>query len=326
MNIYLYATDPGGQVTYRYNYNEPEIDLSNKQLLTITGDFDKFTELETLNLSHNLLNYMPFKLFKCKKLKILDLSVNQLNILPSEIRDLDLTELDLSDNHLMILPGVPRTLKTLLVTRNPLGDCLEQISNLVNLETLWLPQTQLKKLSPMIGQLTMLKELNLYANMLTELPDELWTLQNLELLVLSLNNIKKISPKIKNLKLLNSLYLGVCKLTELPIEISELPLKVLKFAGNNIANIQSEILNMSLIEINMAGNRILEFPRAILNMANLRELDASGNNYKIIPIEICKMPITLCVKWSNIIMLPFNTIQIIPSVDIITFNLLVISQ
>ncbi|EPG84205.1 leucine-rich repeat domain-containing protein [Leptospira santarosai] len=117
-----------------------------------------------------------------KEVRILDLSENQLTILPKEIGKLQkLQLLDLSRNRLITLP--------------------KEIERLQNLLSLDLNENQLTTLPKEIGKLQKLQELGLSGNRLITLPKEIGQLKNLRWLSLK-NNTALIPQKNKIQKLL----------------------------------------------------------------------------------------------------------------------------
>ena len=80
--------------------NIKKIDLSHQTLKTLPDHvFDRFYAVEELNLSHCGLTKLPQSLFKLKNLKSLDISFNQLDLIPVEIGQLlSLTSLNVEEN------------------------------------------------------------------------------------------------------------------------------------------------------------------------------------------------------------------------------------
>ncbi|GFN79871.1 leucine-rich repeat-containing protein [Plakobranchus ocellatus] len=97
------------------------------------------TELQTCNLSQNLIKRIPSKLSaKFSALRELDLSTNHLSSLPEELRHLeDLKKLDISHNHFKELPQVIyriESLRTLAVEGNEITDVdVQRLKGLANI-------------------------------------------------------------------------------------------------------------------------------------------------------------------------------------------------
>ena len=83
------------------------LDLSNQRLSKTPEYVFSRTDLEKLDLSHNMLTgALQSQIGNLKKLKVLDLSNNQFTGVPAEVGQLrDLEVLDLSDNQLTGLPN-----------------------------------------------------------------------------------------------------------------------------------------------------------------------------------------------------------------------------
>ena len=83
-----------------------KIRITFAQLDSFPDVFDKFPNLEELNLSNNALTSLPPSLFRCKKLKVLLLLRNKLTTLPDELCGLTtLEELSVGYNELKEIPA-----------------------------------------------------------------------------------------------------------------------------------------------------------------------------------------------------------------------------
>ena len=98
---------------------------------------------------------------------------------------LNITELDLGENELTSLP--------------------ESITNLTQLESLYLYDNKLTSLPESIGNLTLLQNLSLSSNQLTELPETIGNLTQLKTLTISANQLTELPESIGNLTLLKTL-------------------------------------------------------------------------------------------------------------------------
>ena len=135
------------------------------------------------------LTEFPIELLQCKNLRKLNLSHNQINIIPKEISKLKyLRNLDISHNRIKILYS---------------GIC-----NLPFLEVFIANNNNLKKFPEQIGLLQKLKKLSLASNQLDALPDSIYTLHSLTHLDISANKFQEFPYQIFSNKTITHLWLG----------------------------------------------------------------------------------------------------------------------
>lgn len=137
---------------------------------------------------------------RLKKAKILDLSNNDITILPSQIGDLsELEHLDLSYNYLKELPqeiGKLTKLKTLLLTKNEINELPLEIGNLSNLTLVDISHNKITYIPSEIGHLVNLKSFDASYCKLIKLPIEFINLLSLKELFLEENNFDFPPQKI----------------------------------------------------------------------------------------------------------------------------------
>jgi leucine-rich repeat protein SHOC2 len=123
-----------------------------------------------------------------------------------------------------------------------------------------------------IGQLTSLRELDLYGNKLTSLPAEIGQLTSLRKLNLSGNQLTSLPAEIGQLTLLEVLDLRRNELTSLPTEIGQLTsLESLYLSDNKLTSLPAEIGQLTSLEgLGLGDNELTTLPAAI------RELEAAG--------------------------------------------------
>ena len=159
-------------------------------------------------------------------LTTLDLSHNELNVLPAEIGQLvGLNDLNLSGNELTLLPveiGQLGGLEMLDLSRNKLTSLPVEVGQLTGLEQLDLSHNQLTLLPNEVGQLGGLKGLNLSSNRLASLPAEVGQLGGLTNLDLSDNKLTLLPAEIGLLVGLTDLNLSRNQLTLLPVAVGQL--------------------------------------------------------------------------------------------------------
>ncbi|MDH5404112.1 MAG: leucine-rich repeat domain-containing protein, partial [Candidatus Heimdallarchaeota archaeon] len=136
----------------------------------------ELTQLQILRLIGCELTELPSEILNLKNLIVLDLSNNLFDKLPESCLELDsLTELNLDMNRISsikIEKEIPR-LKKLMLSKNNIYSIDSSISNLSNIEEIYLDSNILAKLPESLIQLKQLKTISLLINHIQELPPEL---------------------------------------------------------------------------------------------------------------------------------------------------------
>lgn len=118
------------------------LELSNQNLATRSGDLDKFTRLQTLDISGNTLTKLPPEIGSLYQLKMFSAYNNQLTELPKEIGNLkNLVNLSLYNNKLTKIPpeiGNLTELTMISLSDNQLTELPKEIAKLTNLKDLYL--------------------------------------------------------------------------------------------------------------------------------------------------------------------------------------------
>jgi len=169
----------------------------------------------------------------------------------------DVVKIDMKDNGLSGTPSPElyklSKLRELDLEKNDIDFNFQGIENAINLETLYLSQTQVTSLDG-IGSAQKLKTLHLTNNYLAgEIPEEVYDLTNLEQLFMNYNQFSgRLSPKVGQLSNLEALYLTANQLTgQIPREIGDLQnLNILSLAENHLSGtIPEKINNLKNIKI-----------------------------------------------------------------------------
>ncbi|KAI5303197.1 hypothetical protein KEM56_007802, partial [Ascosphaera pollenicola] len=236
------------------------------------GNF-QFLGLEHLDLHNNLLTRLPLGLKRLERLRTLNVSKNKL---PMDIFDLivqipNLTELRIANNGLsgMLSPSV--------------GD-------LRQLETLDIKGNNLTMLCDEITSLTSLHVLDVSDNSLTSFPAAIFT--NVPLLELNAKNNKLhgdlISAPITNVSRLQTLNVTGNALTRLsPLDDLSLPsIKQLLIGGNRITDLPDMSTWTHLMNIVADDNKLTKLPDGFTELSSLRIADFTGNDIKILPVQI----------------------------------------
>jgi Leucine-rich repeat (LRR) protein len=172
-----------------------------------------------------------------KFLEMLDLSNNQLTLLPNEIVNLgSLKELILDGNRMTSIPLLP-TLNRLYVSMNKLRSIPDTVWKLQNLQYLDFSDNRISNVPEEIDRLTNLKDLNLAGNQLKMLPSSIGSLMHLECLILDNNKLESLPETINQLKSLKRLIIVGNPLRKMT-EAANVGLNRLKEQGCKI--IQSE--------------------------------------------------------------------------------------
>ncbi|GKT27418.1 hypothetical protein ADUPG1_000034 [Aduncisulcus paluster] len=214
-----------------------------------------FESLEYLGLARNHLHSLPARLVELSKLKLLDLSNNDLrgDRLPKDIfaHFSQLSVLDLTHNPM---------LSTL-----PPSICLLEGLNKINLS-----KCGIRELPPKFGLLlSSVVSLDLSHNFLTKLPDEIGAMESLQELNVEKNNLVEINPHV-----------GKCK-----------SLVRLNARCNCIRDLGHDLLApmTQLAELYLGNNALTRLPRSLYSLACLGTLDLSSNKLKTISASIQRL-------------------------------------
>lgn len=197
---------------YTLNLNSLQHDVAENSLIIapdgskmLSLQIGEFTNLESLSLDINLINFLPADIGKLGKLTALSANLNKLSALPAEMSNLkNIKTLNLGKNNFNKFPDLVlgySNLEILNFENNPIPALPAGINSLKNLKELNLSNCyDLLALPIQIGELTNLQELNLSnCTKLKVLPKELNNLKNLKVLdiqgtKLSVSSFKKAVP------------------------------------------------------------------------------------------------------------------------------------
>jgi len=126
-------------------------------------------------------------------------------------------------------------------------------------------QNRLSVIPNEIGELSCLKDLELWSNQISELPSTIGKLTNLNNLPIYDNSLEYLPSQIGNLNNLKVLYVYNNQLKKLPREIGKLK---------------------KLTRLNVQYNELEELPREIGGLESLRELEVSNNRLTSLPCEL----------------------------------------
>ncbi|XP_027217195.2 leucine-rich repeat protein 1 [Penaeus vannamei] len=159
-----------------------------KLVITCKKDYPITTafpySLETLRVNDVDLTRVENRIMKLKRLQILDLSHNIIQVLPATMNEMhSLAELHLAHNkikgisHQVFTGKISKTLRLLDLSNNHMEYLPHTLGQLVSLVTLRLDNNFLKKLPISLGKLTSLKFFSASNNKLVELPASVFHLK-----------------------------------------------------------------------------------------------------------------------------------------------------
>jgi internalin A len=155
----------------------------------------------------------------------------------------------------------------------------ETLSQLVDLEILYLNNNQITTIPDSVAQLTKLLSLDLRGNQLDTIPDFLAHLANLESLYLHNNRISTIPKSLFQLANLRNLGLSANRLTAIPDSFAQLAnLESLFLSNNQLNTIPDSLVQLTNLQsLFLHGNRITAVPDSLVQLTKMEELTLTGN-------------------------------------------------
>lgn len=195
---------------------------------------------------------------------------------------LDMTELNLDWHDLAELPGELKNLRQLRI--------ISVCRDIDGLQTRPSAKTnnKLRTIPSWVTDLPNLQSLFLSGNEIQSIPEDIGRLSKLEILHLGYNRIQKIPESIE----------GCCKLKQLDLsanEISNIPehlyrcgqLKCLWLKQNKITALPKGIRRLAGLEsLSLSDNRLAYCPDEICQLESLESLQLSGNLFTSIPLDL----------------------------------------
>lgn len=260
--------------------------------LTTVNIYPVPNQLTHMDLSQNLLEYLPDWVCDCRKIEMLDVTHNLLSELPSRLlNSLSLRKLLAGNNHLQRVPDlldhIP--LEALDLQHNKLAELPESLFyKALNLKYLNVSANALESIppsSPSEESLSTLQELYLTGNILNENCGALLVgHQNLRVLHIAYNQLLSFpASKLSKLELLEELNLSGNKLKTIPSTVSSCKRLHTLIAHSNHITVFPEILNLPEIKlVDLSCNELTEIQLPDSLPATLQELDLTGNSSLIL--------------------------------------------
>uniref|UniRef100_A0A8C7TTX0 PH domain leucine-rich repeat-containing protein phosphatase 2 n=1 Tax=Oncorhynchus mykiss TaxID=8022 RepID=A0A8C7TTX0_ONCMY len=256
--------------------------------LTTVNIYPVPNQLTQMDLSRNLLEYLPDWVCDSRKVEVLDVAHNFLSELPARLlSSLSLRKLLAGNNRLQRLPDlldhVP--LEVLDLQHNKLGELPESLFyKALNLKYLNVSANALETIPPSSQSeesLSTLQELYLTGNKLNENCAALLVgHQNLRVLHMAYNQLLSFpASKLSKLELLEELNLSGNKLKTIPSTVSSCKRLHTLIAHSNHISVFPEILNLPEIKlVDLSCNELTEILLPDSLTATLHELDLTGNS------------------------------------------------
>ncbi|KAM4592668.1 PH domain leucine-rich repeat-containing protein phosphatase 2 [Odontesthes bonariensis] len=256
--------------------------------LTTVNIYPVPNQMTHMDLSQNLLEYLPDWVCDCRKIEMLDVTHNLLSELPSRLlNSLSLRKLLAGNNRLQRVPDlldhVP--LEALDLQHNKLTELPESLFyKALNLKYLNVSANALESIPPSSQSeesLSTLQELYLTGNNLNENCGALLIgHQNLRILHIAYNQLLSFpASKLSKLELLEELNLSGNKLKTIPSTVSSCKRLHTLIAHSNHITVFPEILNLPEIKlVDLSCNELTEIQLPDSLPATLQELDLTGNS------------------------------------------------
>ncbi|CAL9701878.1 unnamed protein product [Knipowitschia caucasica] len=252
------------------------LDISQNLLEYLPDWVCDCSKIETVDVAYNLLSELPSRLLSSLSLRKLMVGNNNLQKVPDLLDHIPLESLDLQHNKLCSLPDnlfcKALNLKYMNASANALESipsCIQSEENLSTLQELYLTGNNLNETcaSVLVGHQNLRVLHVAFNNLLSYPPSKLSKLEFLEELNLSGNKLKLIPSTVSSCKKLHTLIAHSNHITVFP-EILNLPeIKHVDLSCNELTEIQlPENLPSSLQELDLTGNNCLTLEHKALNL------------------------------------------------------------
>ena len=250
-----------------------------KEFFKLPDSIVKLPHLKELRLKNMQLQHLPYPLRDFKALEILDLRGN--NLYTPHDGYMPYTYMPHIRTKKLIGIMYIKPLRVLDLTYNKLNELPYDMSNLKNLEVLYLGINKIKDLGS-ISRLRNLRKLDISANDLDTIPKFIFNMQSLEVLIIKQNKIYKIPPEVVNLSNLQVLNLRETGLTKVPDFLGKLTnIKVLNLRQNKLTTLPDSLSRLTNIKsLNLNFNEFKSFPTCLWPCKNITELYFKENPWE----------------------------------------------
>ncbi|CAD6186976.1 unnamed protein product [Caenorhabditis auriculariae] len=260
------------------------LDRRQNNLYDVPSDIDKYRRtLEYLQLSMNHIEALPKKLFTLRLLRVLDVSDNEIAVVPPDVAKLSsMVELNLSRNKITDLPEELkecRELRILDLSGNAITRFPDVLVKCESIMSLCLLDVSLTALPQNIGQLKNLRILEARDNLLRKVPSSIVDLANLQVLDLGLNEINEIPEDMGKMESLREFYIDSNGLNTLPESITKCrQLEQLDVSDNKLMVLPADMGDLvNLTDVCVSLNSLEVFPNSIGRLKKLSILKADRN-------------------------------------------------
>ena len=261
--------------------------------------------LQTLDIRHYKLPYIPSALVGLSRLRKLCISRSHVKDFPQELCEnlKKLEILDISENSLRTLPKVwrCRRLRELNLIQAPSDSLPVVLQQLPCLTRLNVSDCRLFLFPPAFLQLKKLTDLNISNNHITDLPTE-WNNVCLKHLKIADNELGQGSSLsvIAKLSSLETLDVSGNALNQFPSFVQCLKfLHKLNISNNPVRECPENMGNFQTLEIfKGSACELKEFPRFLLHLQKIRDIELERNKIKIIP-EDYSLPFLKTLRLGN---------------------------